>query len=116
LQQLSRYHSYLHTAAAILSEYRGGEPFASFSKKYFSRYKKFGSRDRKTISHLCYCFFRVGKSMNGLPVEERILAGLFLCSYSSSEILEDLKPEWNEQAALSIPDKFIFLGQPTALE
>lgn len=54
--------------------------------------------------------------MSELPVEERILAGLFLCSSSSNEILEALKPEWNEQAALSITDKFIFLGQPTALE
>jgi len=60
---MSRYFSYLNSTKGILSAYNGEEPFASFIKKYFAVHKKFGSRDRKQISHLCYCYFRLGNAM-----------------------------------------------------
>ncbi len=78
---VSRYHSYLNSATAILKQYGGDEPFASFLRKHFAANKKYGSKDRKQISHLCYCFFRLGKMAMDLPTSERILLGLFLCSY-----------------------------------
>ena len=83
---MSRYHSYLNSAKEILSAYKGEQPFGFFLKDFFARYKKYGSKDRKQISHLCYCYFRLGKAAMGLPVEERILMGLFLCSNESNEI------------------------------
>ena len=99
--------SYLHSAKDILVAYKGEEPFSSFLKKYFAQHKKYGSRDRKQISHLCYCYFRLGKATSpnplqrrglyqqSLQIEERILIGLFLCSNESNVILQDLKPEWS---------------------
>lgn len=96
---MSRYHSYLNSATTILTAYKGEEPFASFIKKYFSQHKKFGSKDRKQVSHLCYCYFRLGKVLSAVPVEERILTGLFLSSHQSNEVLQELKPEWNERVA-----------------
>ena len=107
---MSRYHSYLNSATTILSSYKGEEPFASFIKKYFSQHKKFGSKDRKQVSHLCYCYFRLGKALSAVPVEERILIGFFLSSHQSNEVLQDLKPEWNERVADTFWEKQKLLG------
>lgn len=103
---MGRFHSYLNSAVSIIEAYNGAEPFASFLKKYFSANKKFGSKDRKQVSHLCYCFFRLGKAGEGLPVHERIITGLFLCSGEPNEVLATLKPEWNEKVTLNIEEKF----------
>ncbi len=111
---MSRYHSYINSAKNILSVYNGQEPFASFLKKYFSQQKKFGARDRKYISHLCYCYFRLGKSELDLPVEEKILVALFLCATEASEILETLKPEWNSQVSGSLEAKCSMLSLQVA--
>jgi 16S rRNA (cytosine967-C5)-methyltransferase len=102
-----RFHSYLNNAVKIINRYKGEEPclsggqtFASFVKKYFSENKKHGSNDRRQISHLCYCYFRLGRAVPDIPVEERILIGLFLCSTGPNEILGQLRPEWNEKIDL----------------
>ncbi|MFI5133771.1 MAG: Fmu (Sun) domain-containing protein [Chitinophagales bacterium] len=109
---VSRYHSYINSAVEIISAYDGEEPclpgrqaFASFIKKYFSLHKKFGSKDRKNVSHLCYCYFRLGKALPGMLIEERIIAGLFLCSKETNETLQQLKPEWNEKVKLPLDEK-----------
>jgi 16S rRNA (cytosine967-C5)-methyltransferase len=102
---MSRYYSYLNSAVQILGQYHGEEPFASFLKKYFSANKRYGSKDRKQVSHLCYCYFRLGKALLPMPVEERILAGLFLCSAEEQEVLKEIKPEWNGKVGLSLEEK-----------
>ncbi|MBL7748131.1 MAG: Fmu (Sun) domain-containing protein [Chitinophagaceae bacterium] len=107
---MSRYYSYINSAAAILSQYHGEEPFASFSKKYFAQHKKFGSRDRKQITHLCYCYFRLGKALPEMAVSEKILAGLFLCSHAPDSLLETVRPEWNEKVMLPLGDKLQLLS------
>jgi 16S rRNA (cytosine967-C5)-methyltransferase len=106
---MSRYQSYLNTAATILEQYNGGIPFAEFSKDFFSRDKKYGSTDRKQISHLCYCYFRLGKSFPDTPAPERILTALFLCSDQPNKSLEALKPEWNEMVGVSLDEKYAVL-------
>jgi 16S rRNA (cytosine967-C5)-methyltransferase len=106
---MSRYHSHQHTAENIIPAYRGEEPFSSFLKKYFYRHKKFGSKDRKAISQLCYCWFRLGKVLEHIPAEEQFLIAFFLCTRTSSELLAHLQPEWNEKISLSVPDKLSFL-------
>jgi 16S rRNA (cytosine967-C5)-methyltransferase len=113
---MSRYHSYINSAREILNNYGGEEPFASFLKKYFSANKKYGSKDRKQISHLCYCYFRTGKMGIESAVEERILAGLFICSGESNEILLRLKPEWNEHVSLPLNKKLSWLYSENYLE
>jgi len=107
---MSRFFSYLNTAADILNQYTGAEPFTFFLKKYFSQHKKSGSKDRKSIAHLCYCYFRLGKAMLNTPVRERIITGLFICSSESNELLEQLRPEWNEKTGLSIEEKFAMVS------
>lgn len=118
---MSRFYSYINTAEKILQEYSGYEPFSSFLKKYFAANKKYGSKDRKQISHLCYCYFRLGKSTTSNPphseglsesqlMEEKILTGLFLCSNEPNEILQALRPEWNEKIMLPVKEKCSMLN------
>ena len=107
---MSRYHSYINSTKDILSIYKGDEPLSSFLKKYFSANKKFGSKDRKQISNLCYCFFRLGKVVMNTSIEEKILTGLFLCSDKSNEILAALKPEWNEKYELPLNEKLLMIN------
>lgn len=113
---MSRFHSYLNSAVAILSLYKGEEPFAAFVKKYFAKHKKFGSKDRKQVSHLCYCYFRVGRALNNVPVEKGILIALFLCSHQPDEVLKELKPEWNEKIALPFDEKLSLIGYKFSMQ
>jgi 16S rRNA (cytosine967-C5)-methyltransferase len=118
---MSRFHSYINTAKNILQKYNGDEPFAGFLKKYFLANKKHGSKDRKQISHLCYCYFRLGKAAPPNPpqrgglselqlMEEKILTGLFLCSGEPNEILQEMRPEWNEKIMLPVKEKYSMLN------
>lgn len=100
-----RFHSYLNTAKKIIETYRGEVPFAVFIKKYFSSNKKYGSKDRKQISTLCYNFFRLGKALPQLPVEEKIIVAVFLCEEAASDFLQFHKPEWNEIITKPLEEK-----------
>jgi len=108
---VSRYHSYINSTKEILSIYKGDEPLSSFLKKYFSANKKFGSKDRKQISNLCYCFFRLGKAVMNVSTEEKLMIALFLCSDSSSELLNALKSEWNERIGLPLHEKLMIVDR-----
>ena len=107
---MSRYYSYINSAKGILSIYRGEEPLSSFLKKYFSANKKYGSKDRKQIAHLVYCFFRLGKVVMNTSIEEKILIALFVCSTESNEILAALKPDWNEKCKLPLNEKLLVIN------
>lgn len=73
-----RFYSHLNSAVAILRSYDGRIPFAHFIKHYFSQHKKFGSKDRRQISELCYCCFRLGRSYPQLTTEQKIVKGYWL--------------------------------------
>lgn len=106
---VSRFHSYINTASSVIASYTGEEPFAGFLKKYFAQFKKYGSRDRKMIAHLCYCYFRLGRALPGTPVQQRILSALFLCSETEQQVLEELDPDLNKQVTLPVADKLALL-------
>lgn len=93
---MSIHNSHLNSAVLIIKSYNGTEPFHLFIKKYFASSKKFGSRDRKQISSLCYNYFRLGHSVNHLPPEKKILTGTFLCQNKKSAFIESIMPEWNK--------------------
>ncbi|AXY75754.1 Fmu (Sun) domain-containing protein [Paraflavitalea soli] len=105
-----KFFAHLNTAVQVIGQYKGQQPFGIFIKDFFRQDKKYGSRDRKNISHLCYCYFRLGKGYPLLTVEERIVAGLFLCSATPNEMLAQLKPAWNDQAGLPVEEKFSFVN------
>ena len=97
---MSKFYSHLQTAAQLVQKYQGGQPFGFFLKSFFREHKKYGSRDRKNIGQLCYSCFRLGHSLNEIPLEEKIKAGLFLCTEEKTELLEFFFPQWDPSASL----------------
>ncbi|CAN5241514.1 RsmB/NOP family class I SAM-dependent RNA methyltransferase [soil metagenome] len=103
------FKSYVTTAATLVQQYNGCIPLADFLKKYFAIHKKYGSRDRKYIMHLCYCYFRLGHAFKNTTTEERIADALFLCSLASNELLQKIKPVFNANTQLSLEEKLKLL-------
>ncbi len=67
--------------ATILSSYDGSLPLTYFLKNYYKQHPKLGSRDRKLLSEMSYCWYRAERSIDSsLSFEERIHATLFLCA------------------------------------
>jgi 16S rRNA (cytosine967-C5)-methyltransferase len=106
-----KYFSYLNTATEIIDAYSGQQPFQLFIKDFFKQHKKYGSTDRKQVGHLCYSYFRLGKSLQHLPVPDKILTAVFLCSNENNELLQQLKPAWHEKINLPLDQKLILLDR-----
>jgi 16S rRNA (cytosine967-C5)-methyltransferase len=102
---MSRYHSYIHTAARILENYKGEVPLAVFLKQYFAADKKYGSKDRKQIAALCYNYFRLGHAAKNNNVDERILLGTFLFENEPSVLMTELHEEWGKRMDLPFQKK-----------
>lgn len=105
-----RSHSYVNTAKKIIHSYDGTIPLASWLKQFFKTNKKFGSKDRKEISHACYSYYRIGNAFGDSDIDERTLVALFVCPTSSNKILQELKPEWNEKISLDVEEKINLLN------
>ncbi len=105
-----RFWSHLNTAKKLIEDYEGDIPFHHFIKQHFRENSKYGSRDRKQISALCYSYFRVGRAIAALPLEERIRMSWFLCSDQPSDLLAFINEEWNNAATFSTPQKIDILN------
>src|SRR6476620_10192069 len=97
-------HSYIKSAVAILQEFDGRIPFAAWLKNYFRQNKKFGSKDRRIVSDLCFCYFRLGTLASHLSMEVRIIVGQFLC-HQDNVFVNELKPDWKPHAFASIENQ-----------
>src|SRR4051812_17578077 len=110
---MPRFHSHINTARSILNAYKGEVPFTVFVKAFFTKEKKYGSRDRKSIASLCYNFFRLGTACKGLSVEEQLLTAHFLFSTQPDEWLQNERPDWNGQVQLTLHEKLELIGLNT---
>jgi 16S rRNA (cytosine967-C5)-methyltransferase len=106
---LSHHHSHITTAIKIIENAKQGEPLMHHLKRMFATNKKYGSKDRKSISSLCYNYYRLGNALKNKTTKERLLAASFLCSTSENKLLEELNPILNEQTHLSILEKCAIL-------
>lgn len=104
-------HSYLRTAELIISYYRGQEPFPDFIKRYFRQETKFGSRDRKAISKLCFSYLRVGNALPEQIISHQILVGYFLSQNEDNGVVEALKPEWLTSISLPFHEKISIVAK-----
>ena len=111
---MGRYQSYISTASRFIQSYNGVEPFVHFIKKQFAANKKFGSRDRKTISSLCYCYFRCMHLFEGESTAQKLEKAFFLCFSESHPLLQELCPDLNEKIVCGISEKLEILGQNPA--
>jgi len=110
-----RYFSQLQTAVQLTEAYSGDVPFADFLKNFFRQHKKYGSRDRKQIAQLCYAAFRTTHAFTALSTEDKIVAGLFLCSQAPNELLQHLRPAWNERTTLTPQEKCAHIGSSCSM-
>ena len=113
-----KHFSHLNTATQLIQQYRGEEPLPHFLKGFFGAHKKFGSKDRKRISHLCYVFYRVCRGFSyEIPlqraedIQQVIVAGLFLCEYESDDLLAAMKPTWNQMISAGTREKVVVINQ-----
>lgn len=90
-----KFDNLLRYALRILAAYKGDGPANPWLKNYFRENPQMGSRDRKQVSEMVYCFFRLGHALKDMAAEDRILAGLFLSNTEQEPILEHLQPEWH---------------------
>ncbi len=104
-----RFQSYFNTAVQLINAYDGSMPLAHYLKQYFSQHKKHGSKDRKYITHLCYCYYRLGHALKGLPVEERARVALFICNESISEWVVLFNEDWTGQHNSSLNERVKFI-------
>ncbi|MDE3143628.1 MAG: Fmu (Sun) domain-containing protein [Bacteroidota bacterium] len=91
-----RFQSYFNTSISLIKKYDGSVPLVHFLKQYFSQNKKHGSKDRKFISHLCYCYYRLGHALKELPAEEKLKAAIYLCNDEAGEWRILFDESWNE--------------------
>ncbi|PZP50812.1 MAG: hypothetical protein DI598_04710 [Pseudopedobacter saltans] len=89
-----RFFSYHNTACKLIASYQKQMPLQHFLKQYFSENKKHGSKDRKWISHFCYCFYRLGKSLSNMSIESRLPIAIYLCTDDLAVLGEYLSEKW----------------------
>ncbi len=88
--------SYLQTSTQLLKKYIGQLPFHHYLKNFFKQHKKYGSKDRKYITQLCYNYYRVGCALPNDFSTERFSVGILLASIQSNSLLEAIKPNWDK--------------------
>ena len=108
--RMSRHHSHITSAIKIIETATPGEPLVHHLKKFFAADKKYGSKDRKAISSLCYNYYRMGSSLLEKTTEEKIIGAAFLCNCEESEMLAAIAPEFKEKIHLDVEKKCAFLN------
>jgi 16S rRNA (cytosine967-C5)-methyltransferase len=62
-------------------------PLSHFLKQYYKQHPKLGSRDRKILSDMAYCWYRCERALPiGLSFEERVRACLALCNKTDKHL------------------------------
>lgn len=107
-----RLRAYFQSAESVLLQYNGIVPFAAWLKNYFKQNKKFGSKDRKTVARICFAYFRTGKALAYLPMNERLLAAMVLIHPDEPQLEELIKPDWQKILHLSPLKLSYFLVNP----
>lgn len=99
------------TAASIIQKYDGTIPLHHHLKQFFAADKKYGSKDRKQITHACYCYYRLGRSLSNLPVTDKIKAGIFLCDQQPGNWEAVYSEEWLQNWDVVLSKRVEFLQQ-----
>jgi 16S rRNA (cytosine967-C5)-methyltransferase len=101
-----KYDNQLRYAVEIIEAFQPDIPLHAWLKQYFKAHKQMGSRDRKQVAEMVYCFFRLGHAARDIPTADRVLVGIFLCNQAPVELLDYFKPDWNKQIGISVEEKF----------
>ncbi|MET3112634.1 16S rRNA (cytosine967-C5)-methyltransferase [Pedobacter sp. CG_S7] len=93
----------------ILASYDGLLPLHRFLVSYFKRNKKMGSSDRRWANRYIYSFFRLGKAIDNENTLNRLAVADFICSTTSSLVIEAYLPQFMEQVNLPVNAKIILV-------
>jgi 16S rRNA (cytosine967-C5)-methyltransferase len=107
---MSKVHSHVNAAVAAIKGYNGSLTLSNYLKKFFAGDKKYGSKDRKNISDLCYHYFRTGCALKNADPIQKIMAGLFLTHSSANEYIVAFAPGLNERINEPFSEKLRFLN------
>lgn len=103
-------HSHINTALKIIDAYSGSMPLAQYLKNYFAQNKKHGSKDRKTISTLCYSYYRLGHALKNVSTAERLKVAVFLCKPTAITVYEEILPkDWIHYIDENIESRIEFI-------
>ncbi|RYZ55175.1 MAG: hypothetical protein EOP49_03530 [Sphingobacteriales bacterium] len=84
---------------AVIEQYNGGIPLSHFLKNYFRIHPKLGSRDRRIISEMAYCYYRLSRGLDAsIPLEDKVRISLFIAETSVPQITTFLPAEWGPKA------------------
>jgi 16S rRNA (cytosine967-C5)-methyltransferase len=106
---MSYLNQHLQTAIGIIDGYDGAVPLAAYLKNHFSANKKYGSKDRKNISHFCYAFFRLGHALKACPAEQRIRVSLFLQNNQPGSWIILFEHSWIEAWSPLLKERITFV-------
>lgn len=98
--------------AVIIHLYKGDVPLTHFLKNYFKQHPKLGSRDRKILGEMAYCWYRCEKGIEskGLDFDEKMNACLFLCS-NNPLISSFLPGAWEPATGKGIAERMDLLHE-----
>ena len=86
---IDKYHnSHQNVADKLVREYEGPTPFALYLKTYFAANKKHGSKDRKSISAICYEYFR--KLSAAFPLQNLISPAIDIPKFIGAHLQQPL--------------------------
>ena len=95
----------LKTFHRILDEYPAETPLSKFLPGFYRQNKQMGSTDRRVASRLVYNYFRLGRALPNLPVDERLFIAEFLCNTQLNSFVQHFKPEWAACIGFSLSEK-----------
>ncbi len=107
--------NHLRSAASIIAAYKTNTPFAAFLKSHFAANKKFGSKDRKYISQICYAYFRTGNSLAGYDLETAIKVAIYLCNTEPGVWASLFESTWIKQWPIELRERVQFVQKQYSL-
>ncbi len=101
--------NYLLTAASLIKLYNGNIPLNYFLKQFFVRHKKYGSRDRKHIINICYCYYRLGHCLKDLQIDEKLKTAIFLINVEFDDLNIFLNDKYPELSSKELQERISFI-------
>ncbi|MCX6209555.1 MAG: Fmu (Sun) domain-containing protein [Bacteroidetes bacterium] len=105
----NRFTTYFNVAQKNITLYKGDIPLSAYLKNYFASNKKHGSTDRKQITHWCYCYYRLGKALINISIDERMKVAFFLCNQHAKNYEHLFKENWIANWSENIDDRIQFI-------
>ncbi len=103
------FEKHIAVALTLIEAYNASVPLSVYLKKHFAQHKKYGSKDRKQIAHICYCYYRLGFALAELLPKERAMAAVYLCTSEAGDWLLSYDDEWRNAFANELEKRLLFV-------